>query len=527
MERLRFVRILCLAVMLAVGGTIAGCNSADDDGGPGSSMVDRDDDGIDNDFDNCPDDANPDQADADGDGVGDACDDDIDGDGEQNDADNCPLTANPGQADADGDGIGDACDNDRDGDDVANAADNCPDTANADQADTDGDGIGDACDTDSDADGDGVQDGNDNCPAVANPGQTDTDGDNVGDACDDDDDGDGVADGNDNCPLTANASQTDTDGDGTGNACDDDDDGDGVPDGDDNCPLVANASQTDTDGDGIGDACDADTDTDGDGIENDADNCPNTPNTDQADADGDGTGDVCDPDSDNDGILDDGDGSGTAGDNPCTGGDTADCDDNCPLTPNAEQTDADGDGVGDVCDTLVEGTCGVGDQFELQAIVEPEATVDAGTESLCLLCSVTGSANVIDANLDNAASMNTAVGVTGSAFITVSDTDTVYDSTREVGFIVSDPADALSLDLLNAIDISLLRDGSIVATTNDSSSLSLDLLTLFGDDSRELVLVTADGVTFDAVRIDFSALLSVLTSLDVYAACVGPDQTAP
>jgi hypothetical protein len=71
-------------------------------------------------------------------------------------------------------------------------------------------------------------------------------------------------------------------------------------------------------------------DSDNDGIPDAEDNCPLTPNSDQLDTDGDGSGDACDPDDDNDGIPD--------------------AEDNCPLTPNSDQLDTDGDGSGDACD---------------------------------------------------------------------------------------------------------------------------------------------------------------------------------
>ena len=268
---------------------------------------------------------------------------DSDGDGVLDGVDNCPANANADQADTDGDGLGDVCDampNDFDNDGVDDGLDNCPAVANPLQEDTDGDGIGDACDPINnliDSDNDGILDGVDNCLLTPNPGQEDADGDGIGDACDDSD-GDGVLDTLDNCPATPNADQLDTDGDGIGDACDPltDSDGDGVADTLDNCPATPNADQLDTDGDGIGDACDPLTDSDGDGVADAVDNCPATPNADQLDTDGDGIGDACDPltDSDGDGV--------------------ADAVDNCPLTANPNQIDSDGDGVGDACDNCVD-----------------------------------------------------------------------------------------------------------------------------------------------------------------------------
>ena len=138
-------------------------------------------------------------------------------------------------------------------------------------------------------------------------------------------------------------------------------DNDGHLNADDAFPTDA-SEYLDTDGDGTGNTADIDDDNDGwadgansddypldatlyidpalnrdgDTILNGVDNCPLTTNEDQVDADNDGLGDVCDPatDTDGDGI--------------------ANNLDNCPSQANTSQTNTDGDSKGDACDTDID-----------------------------------------------------------------------------------------------------------------------------------------------------------------------------
>ena len=332
------------------------------DGIPAIRDSDDDGDTVLDGVDICP--GYDDLLDSDSDGAPDDCDvcpldplDDADGDGACSDVDPCPLD-NPD--DSDGDGV---CDSD----------DIC--SGGVDGDDLDSDGVPDFCDICpldalDDSDGDGSCDSDDLCPGFDD--LIDTDSDAVPDGCDscpldvlDDSDGDGSCDSDDICPGYDDF--TDTDSDSVPDGCDpcpydsaDDSDGDGVCDSDDICS--GHDDSIDVDSDGVPDGCDpcpvdALDDSDGDGSCDSDDICPGY--DDSIDADGDGQPWGCDPcpldnpdDRDEDGICTAEDDCPDDPYNDSDGDEICGDVDNCPEDANEDQSDIDGDGIGDVCDPV-------------------------------------------------------------------------------------------------------------------------------------------------------------------------------
>lgn len=198
---------------------------------------------------------------------------DTDGDNIHDEDDNCPNDANADQANLDEDGEGDVCDSDRDGDGVANASDAFPDDS-TESVDTDGDGSGNNSDTDDD--GDGLSDA-DEATEGTDPLDSDSDDDGLSDGAevntngtdplDADSDDDGLTDGAEVNTHGTDPLDTDTDDDdftdgqevnhyGT-DPLDPDSDGNGFEDADQLSPFVVDSFEDQWDDDSDDGVCSA------------------------------------------------------------------------------------------------------------------------------------------------------------------------------------------------------------------------------------------------------------------------------
>ena len=198
--------------------------------------------------------------------------------------------------------------------------------------------------------------------------------------------------------------------------------------------------------------------------------------------------------------------------------------DNCPTVPNPDQADSNGNGIGDACDTG-SGGGGGGAAVCTEAIVGGGSTaVNQPTGSqTCLVCTVTGVANLVDGDPTNFAVIDQTLALlTGSIGITVTaQPGIVFPSGQIPGYTLSVPKATLATaQALPNLTISTLLNGTATGDTKTySSTLNADVLGLLGNDAKFYVGVTTTK-PFDAVRIvSDETLANALGLIHAFNAC--------
>ena len=142
-----------------------------------------------------------------------------------------------------------------------------------------------------------------------------------------------------------------------------------------------------------------------------------------------------------------------------------------------------------------------------------QAGVTSGTVDPCIACSVTGDANVINANLDDFATVTITAGVNGTGFISAQFA-AVEPGGRDAGYVIEDPNDLTKAALLGAISLTTYKAGVQQENASGPGELELGLL---GASDRQVVSFTT-VLDFDEIRIDVGAVGTAANEIYVYYA---------
>ncbi|TDQ10143.1 Ig-like domain-containing protein [Pedobacter metabolipauper] len=136
-----------------------------------------------------------------------------------------------------------------------------------------------------------------------------------------------------------------------------------------------------------------------------------------------------------------------------------------------------------------------------------------GIDGICLLCGITGAGNSTDSNPATFTAINLAVGVgaTGYQRLIFANPGSSTDSIR---LDLETPTGLADLSVLSGVTVRIMNGTTVVSTYPLNSPL-LDLQLLTGN--RFVATVPAGGV-YDRVEIRFGALVSALSSLNIYGA---------
>ncbi len=142
-------------------------------------------------------------------------------------------------------------------------------------------------------------------------------------------------------------------------------------------------------------------------------------------------------------------------------------------------------------------------------------TQNSGITGICLLCGITGAGNSTDSDLSNATRITLGVGVASSGYqqLIFPTAGLASDSVR---LELALPGGLLDLQLLNNVTVNVLNGTTVVRTVQLGSSL-LNLQLLSGN---RFAATLAAGGAFDRVEVRIGALVSAVTSLDIFGATI-------
>ena len=161
--------------------------------------------------------------------------------------------------------------------------------------------------------------------------------------------------------------------------------------------------------------------------------------------------------------------------------------------------------------------CGVG--MPTTELLSPAAQVSNSIVGVCLGCSVVDESYAVDADKTNASSLNVLAGVIGSITLQVTDS-TAFPAGRKAGFIIADGNSLLSLSALQNVSIITSLQSTVQETASASNLLDLQALGLLAYDPTAGYAEFTTTKPFDSVAINVQSLLSVLSTVKVYGACV-------
>lgn len=147
-----------------------------------------------------------------------------------------------------------------------------------------------------------------------------------------------------------------------------------------------------------------------------------------------------------------------------------------------------------------------------------------GIGGVCVGCAVNNAVNVVNDNPNDFATLEVAVGVAGTAALSVEDVLTTYSAGTFAGFEIENPS-LLGVQVLSSLRVTTYLNGVQRETLNGSSLISVSTTLLNGTGRQVVGFVTSQS--FDEVQIQAGSLVGLLNVTRVYRLvlqryCAGP-----